>query len=82
MEPEKPIAMARKRTFDIDRFVAAIESNYRQWDPPIITFIAHRGAAPFEILVSTLLSLRTKDEVTAVAAERLLSKARNPQAML
>lgn len=74
--------MTRKRAFDIDRFVAAIESGYRQWNPPIITFIANRGATAFEVLVSTLLSLRTKDEVTGVAAQRLLAVARTPEAML
>lgn len=74
--------MPRKKAFDIDRFVAAIEANYRDWNPPIITFIANRGATPFEVLVSTLLSLRTKDEVTSLAAERLFAVARTPQAML
>ena len=74
--------MTRKRTVDIDRFVAAIEANYRHWNPPIITFIANRGATPFEVLVSTLLSLRTKDEVTSVAAERLLNVARTPEALI
>jgi len=74
--------MTKKRAFDIDRFVAAIEDNYRQWNPPIITFIANRGATPFEVLVSTLLSLRTKDEVTGEAARRLLDVARTPEAMI
>ena len=74
--------MTQTRTFDIDRFVAAIEANYRQWNPPIITFIANRGATPFEVLVSTLLSLRTKDEVTGEAARRLLDEARTPEAMV
>jgi endonuclease-3 len=74
--------MTPKRIFDIDRFVAAIESNYRDWNPPIITFIANRGATPFEVLVSTLLSLRTKDEVTGVAAQRLLAVARTPETMV
>jgi endonuclease-3 len=74
--------MTPTRTVDIDRFVAAIEANYRQWNPPIITFIANRGATPFEVLVSTLLSLRTKDEVTGAAAARLLDVARTPQAMV
>ena len=74
--------MTRKRTVDIDRFVAVIEANYRQWNPPIITFIANRGATPFEVLVSTLLSLRTKDEVTGEAARRLLDAARTPEALV
>jgi endonuclease-3 len=37
--------------------------------------VAERRADPFDILVSTMISLRTKDEVTSVAAERLLSRA-------
>jgi endonuclease-3 len=68
--------------FDIDRFVAAIDHHYEAWDPPIITFIATRGATPFEVLVSTLLSLRTKDEVTGEAAKRLFAEARTPEEML
>ena len=74
--------MPKKNTFDIDCFVEAIEANYRKWNPPIITFIANRGATPFEVLVSTLLSLRTKDEVTGEAAKRLFAVARTPQAMV
>ena len=62
--------------------MATIEANYRQWNPPIITFIANRGATPFEVLVSTLLSLRTKDEVTGEAARRLLDVARTPESMV
>jgi endonuclease-3 len=65
--------------FDIDRFIHVIQSNYRQWNPPVITFVAQRGAPPFQILVSTLLSLRTKDEVTAKAAQRLFAQAQTPE---
>jgi endonuclease-3 len=79
---KEPLAMTPMRAFDIDRFVALIEANYRRWNPPIITFIANRGGTPFEVLVSTLLSLRTKDEVTGAAAQRLFAVARTPQAMV
>jgi len=37
---------------------------------------------PWAILVSTILSLRTKDEVTRVASRRLLEKAPNPVSLL
>jgi endonuclease-3 len=37
---------------------------------------------PFAILVSTILSARTKDEVTAGAADRLLTRASTAEAML
>jgi endonuclease-3 len=73
---------ARRKKFDIDLFVETLASSYKAWNPPIITFIANRGATPFEILVSTLLSLRTKDEVTSEAARRLFEKATTPGELL
>ena len=66
----------------IQRFVSILEEEQDTWQAPVVTLVAKRGASPYEILVSTLLSLRTKDEVTAVAAERLLQRARMPQEML
>jgi endonuclease-3 len=75
--------MAKGREkFDIDKFVALVAAGYKDWNPPIITFIANRGATPFEVLVSTILSLRTKDEVTAEAARRLFQEARTPDRMM
>ena len=43
---------------------------------------AMRGQGAFRILVATLLSLRTRDAVTAVAAAALFELADTPQAML
>ena len=37
---------------------------------------------PFRVLVSTLISLRTRDEVTFEASERLLSEATTPQELM
>jgi endonuclease-3 len=37
---------------------------------------------PFEVLIGTILSQRTKDEVTDVAATKLLGKARTPRQMM
>lgn len=68
--------------FDIGHFVESLKRFCEKHDAPIITFIANRGATPFEILVSTLLSLRTKDEVTAVAASKLLKLAKTPADIL
>jgi len=72
----------KSKKFDIDEFVALVAAGYAAWNPPIITFIANRGATPFEVLVSTILSLRTKDEVTAEAARRLFQEARTPERIL
>jgi endonuclease-3 len=40
--------------------------------------MAQRRRDPFRVLVATLISLRTKDEVTREAAERLLARAPDP----
>ena len=37
---------------------------------------------PFKVLISCILSLRTKDEVTAQASKRLFARAETPEAML
>jgi endonuclease-3 len=50
-------------------------------DLPSVSAIARRKRDPFRILVSTLLSLRTKDEVTAAASRRLFAEARTPEAL-
>ncbi len=42
---------------------------------PIVSHLAESERDPFVILISTLLSLRTKDEVTAEATDRLLALA-------
>ena len=48
---------------------------------PAVSEVAHKNHDPFRVLLSTMISLRTKDEVTAVASERLLSRAPNPEAL-
>ena len=49
---------------------------------PIVSHLAENQRDPFVILISTLLSLRTKDEVTAVATERIFALATTPADML
>jgi endonuclease-3 len=51
-------------------------------DVPIVTEISRKRRGPFEVLISTVLSLRTKDEVTRTAAGKLLAKASDPPALL
>jgi endonuclease-3 len=54
-----------------------------QADDPSVTTIAERYSRdPWAVLVSTLLSLRTKDEVTLAASRRLLAAAPTPAALL
>jgi endonuclease-3 len=45
-------------------------------------FVTANGPDPFRILISCILSLRTKDEVTYPATERLFAIASGPEGML
>ncbi|OIP92373.1 MAG: endonuclease III [Syntrophaceae bacterium CG2_30_49_12] len=49
---------------------------------PFVSSMAEEHRGPFPILISTILSLRTKDEVTAAATERLFTLASTPEEML
>lgn len=72
----------KKERFSMDRFIAILKEEYKHWDAPVITLMSHAGASPYQVLISTLLSLRTKDEVTAEAAKRLFALAKEPETML
>jgi endonuclease-3 len=47
-------------------------------DPSVSTIAEHYRQDPWAVLASTILSLRTKDEVTLAASKRLLEKAPSP----
>ncbi|GAB4298933.1 MAG: endonuclease III [Desulfuromonadia bacterium] len=53
-----------------------------RWKTPAVTIVSQRTGDPFRVLVSCLLSLRTKDEVTAVASRRLFERASDPVSMM
>ncbi len=51
-------------------------------DVPWIDDMARHKRSPYEILVSCILSLRTKDDVTAASSKRLFELADTPQNMV
>ncbi len=67
---------------DIHRVIRILEAEVQRWELPIVTEISKGPQSAFEILIATLLSLRTKDEVTREAATRLFQKARFPHDVL
>jgi len=69
-------------TSTLDKVLTILQKEYSKWNVPIVTLVAQRSRDPFQVLISTLLSLRTKDEVTSQASRRLFSQANTPQAML
>ena len=67
---------------NMPEIIRLLELELAKRELPIVTELAEKHRDPFEILITTLLSLRTKDEVTAAAAERLFSLASTPEGML
>jgi len=66
----------------INNIVKILKKELKVGTLPIVSHLAADQRDPFVILISTLLSLRTKDEVTELATERLFKLASTPQEML
>lgn len=66
----------------IDAIVRALKRTVRRWNPTAVGQVAAESRDPFRILISCLLSLRTKDEVTAGASARLFRRADRPATIL
>ena len=66
----------------INQVVKILKKELDLGEMPIVTHLAETQHDPFVILISTLLSLRTKDEVTAEATDRLFALASTPEEML
>jgi endonuclease-3 len=52
------------------------------WNAPVLTLMAAERRDPFLTLIGCILSLRTKDETTAMAAPRLFARADTPATMI
>lgn len=65
-------------TFPIDDVISILEEAVTAWAPPAVTIVSRRDGDPFKVLVSCILSLRTKDTTTGPASERLFALADTP----
>jgi len=68
--------------FNIDSVMASLEAAVLAWETPAVTIISQRDGDPFKVLISCILSLRTKDTTTGPASSRLFSLADTPEKML
>lgn len=53
--------------------MAILKDAMPRYEQPLIDVMGAEGRSPFRILIATILSLRTKDAVTALAAKRLFN---------
>ncbi|MFN8505098.1 endonuclease III domain-containing protein [Kouleothrix sp.] len=68
--------------FDIRAAMATLREAMPRFEQPLIEAMGEANQTPFHILIATILSLRTKDTLTAVVAPRLFAEAATPAAML
>lgn len=71
--------MTRKQ---LPEAMAILRREVPTWDVPVVRLNAQDNHDPYRVLISTILSLRTQDQTTFAAAERLFQLADTPQAML
>ncbi len=68
--------------FPIDAVMDVLQETMPQFPQPLIDDMGATRQTPFRILIATILSLRTKDTLTAVVAPKLFAVADTPAAML
>jgi len=67
---------------NIDKIISLLKKEILKFENPVATEIGERTRSPFQVLISCILSLRTKDTTTGPAAKRLFKLADNPKDML
>lgn len=67
---------------DIHDIILILQKEVKKWEAPAVTKVAEKTKDPFKVLISCILSLRTKDSTTAEASRRLFSLAGTPADML
>lgn len=69
------------RDDDIHEVVRILRSDVLAWQSPAVTIVSQREGNPFKVLISCILSLRTQDQTTGPASERLFALADTPEKM-
>ena len=71
------------RTEDLPKAMKILREEYKRFKTPYVTEVAAaRRKDPFKVLVSCIISLRTKDDTTREASGRLFALASTPGAVL
>ncbi len=67
---------------DIITVIRLVKNEVDKFRDPIVTEVGEITRSPYQVLISCLLSLRTRDETTARASERLFALAKTPKEMI
>lgn len=67
---------------DIHAVIKILRQKAQKWTPALVDDKAKDEWGPYQILIATILSLRTKDTLTAQVAPKLFALADNPYDMI
>lgn len=70
--------LMRKSSSDIEQVYAILEEEFHKYRMPVVELIETQTKDPFKVLITTIMSARTKDETTEAAARKLFQKVSNP----
>src|SRR3989344_8337721 len=64
---------------NVPQVMKILKKESRKFKTAALTEIGHESHSPFQVLVSCIMSLRTRDTVTYPTAKRLFSVAKTPK---
>lgn len=67
---------------DIHEVMAILRESAKAWQPALVDGMGKEERNPYKVLIATILSLRTKDTLTAQIAPKLFAVADTPAAMV
>ncbi len=76
------ITMIERTSFPIPKALRYLRRLARRWGIPYVSDESRRRPDPFRILIATILSSRTKDEVTGEVSNRLFERADTPEKIM
>ena len=78
--PKEPKTLIENN--EISQVLKLIKSKTKSFENPIVTEIGEKTNSPFHVLISCMLSLRTRDETTGKISANLFNKANKPDEIL
>ncbi|MBI4162065.1 MAG: endonuclease III [Candidatus Aenigmarchaeota archaeon] len=67
---------------EISRVLMILKKKTKNFENPIVTEIGNKTSNQFHVLISCMLSLRTRDETTGKISAKLFEKANTPEEIL
>jgi len=68
-----------KQTKGFDKVISILKKDMKKYTNPSVTQISNTSKDPFKVMISCILSLRTRDQTTLAASERLFKLAGTPE---